>query len=255
MTNNFQQPIQNQTQYDRLPLPSKGIVYTPIDPSQPVDSVEVTYLTTFDEAIMTSQNLLASGTMPDELVKRKTKLNFNFDDLTEGDQLAILLWLRATMDSNYKLTLLDPIDNKPFTIMYDLSQIKVKEPVAMPDVNTKLFDFTLPKSKKVVRFCLLAMKHKQVIRNREQNAPKDGYNRYNIYRLETQIQSIDNITDKFDILSEIERMHLNDSRALLKYIDEVTPSMDLNVEVKAPSGAMVKTTLPLGLEFFFPSNT
>lgn len=234
-------------------MPSRGILYTPINPNEPVDIAEVTYLTTFDESIMTSQNLLASGTMPEELVKRKCKLNFAFDELIEGDQLAILLWLRATMDENYKLTLIDPADGKPFTYMYNLAQIGVKELKAQPDANTKLFDFVLPKSKRTVRFNLLAMKHKPVIRSREQTAPKDGFNRYNIFKLESLIASIDDITDKLDISREIEKMHLSDSRALLKYIDEVTPSMDLNIEVPAPSGAKVKTTLPMGVEFFFPS--
>ena len=110
-----EQVVQNQQNpyaefepaFDVLPLPSKGIFYPQVD-GKTVDTIKVYHLTAEDESIMTSPNLIRSGNLLDVLLEKKCKCAIPVNKLLVGDRLAILIYLRATMEQMYKVELTDP---------------------------------------------------------------------------------------------------------------------------------------------------
>ena len=86
------QPQMNQP-YDLIPLPSEGKLY----PNKK-KRVKLAYLTTADENILTSPNLVESGDFLEILINRKLlEPSLRYKDLLPGDRNAIMIWLRATV--------------------------------------------------------------------------------------------------------------------------------------------------------------
>ena len=109
--------------FDVIPLPSKGKVY-----KNKKESIRFSYMTTADENILTSPNLLQSGEFLEILINRKIlEPSIRYKDLLPGDRNAIMLWLRATAYGEmYPVTLLDEFD-EPFDTEINLNELKTIE--------------------------------------------------------------------------------------------------------------------------------
>ena len=118
--------------YDVVELPTKGIYY-----KNKKKTVKVAYLTAADENILSSQNLINTGKVIEELLKRKVlDKDLSVDEIVEEDRQAILIFLRNTaFGSEYTLTATDPKTNQEFSIEIDLSEIKIKEFQLVEDTN------------------------------------------------------------------------------------------------------------------------
>jgi len=251
-----QQPQQPQSQsvsleipYDIIPLPSKGLLYPGRKPT-----IEVEYLTAMDENILTSPNLLQSGKFVDVLLKRKIRPNqVNYQDLLVGDRNSIIIWLRATgYGEKYPVTIQTP-EGDEFETEVDLTTLKQKEIGAEPDENG-LFDFTLPQSKKRIKFRLLTAKDEDELTKREesQQKRKAEFSDTLTHKLGTHIMSVDGRTDKEWIHNFVRVMPARDSLELRKYINKIEPGVDLSITVEGPGGDPVDTFLVLGPDFFWP---
>ena len=141
---------QFNTAFDVIPLPSEGKIYKNKKPA-----VKVAYMTTADENILTSPNLLQSGEFLEILINRKLlETDLRYKDLHIGDRNAIMLWLRATSYGEmYAVTLYDE-DNVAFDTEIDLTSLKTKKLNVEPD-SEGYFDFQLPVSKANIKFKLL----------------------------------------------------------------------------------------------------
>ena len=88
----YSDPSQANIPYDLVPLPSKGMFY-----SKPIDKVKVTYLTAADENLLSSPNLVQSGNLIDELLRRKIiGGDIKVEEMLECDKQAVLIFLRNT---------------------------------------------------------------------------------------------------------------------------------------------------------------
>jgi len=140
-----------QASYDLIPLPSKGECY-----KNKMGKLPVAYLTAYDENMIIAPNLYRDNLIIDTILKEKV-LNDTIDvgDLLEGDRDAIILFLRANGYGNeYPITATDGETGEEFNATVDLSQLKFKEFNLKGDDNG-WFDFTLPVSKKEVKFRFL----------------------------------------------------------------------------------------------------
>jgi hypothetical protein len=163
-----------------------------------------------------------------------------------GDRLALLIFLRVTMDNIYRIE----VDGQYAD--FDLTTLKLKEINIKPNENNE-FDFLLPKSKKRVTFRLMTGEDEIEIRmaamKMSSNAPLSK-----IIRLERLITSVDGEKDKMVISAFVKQMNIVDANNLIKYMSDVTPSFDLDIEVISPvTGKLKKQSLELTSEFFFPS--
>lgn len=137
--------------YDKIPLPSKGQCY-----SKKKESIPVAYLTAYDENMIIAPNLYRDNKILDVMLKEKVLSNeIDPGDMIEGDREAIILFLRATGYGNeYPITATDGATGKEFETVIDLSELKYKEFNLVGDENG-WFDFKLPVSKKNIKFKFL----------------------------------------------------------------------------------------------------
>ena len=237
-----QQEVRIEVPYDVIPLPSKGKLYPGKNPT-----IEVEYLTAMDENILTSPNLLQTGKFVDVLLKRKIRPG------QVGDRNAIIIWLRATgYGEKYPVSIQTP-EGEEFDSEVDLTKLKQKEIGAEPDANG-FFDFTLPQSKKKIKFRLLTAKDEDDLQKREdaQRKRKSEVLDTLTHKLGTHIMSIDGRTDKEWIHNFVRVMPARDSLELRKYINKIEPGVDLAITVEGPGGDPVDSFLVLGPDFFWP---
>ena len=151
--------IDSNVQYDIIPLPSKGECY-----KGKYDRIAVSYLTAYDENLITSPNLYKDGLVIDFLLKHKVlDKSINVDELCSGDVDAITLFLRATSyGPEFPIIVRDPKSGEQIETTVDLSELKIKEFTLVGDENGH-FEFTLPVSKDVVKFRYLTRKDEKML--------------------------------------------------------------------------------------------
>ena len=244
-------PDEYKVPYDVIELPSQGLLY----PNKK-SSVKVEFLTAYDENVLTSPNILASGKLVDVLIERKVKdLGFDHKLLLEGDRMAILIFLRVSaFGENYIQPVVHPISKKIVEGEIDLSKLEQKKLTVKPDENG-LFDFLLPKSNKNIKFRFLSGKDEEEInllddelmeRNKSEVSSKTTL------RLERSIMSIDGERDKIKISNVLKTLPLLDIRSLNKYVTEIEPGMNFNVTARTPGGESVNTFLRVNKNLFWP---
>lgn len=236
--------------FDVIPLPSEGKLY-----KNKKSSIKVAHMTTADENILTSPNLLQSGEFLEILINRKILDNdIRYRDLHVGDRNAIMLWLRATSYGEmYKATFFDDTDDTQFEAEINLNDLKTKKLNVDPD-EEGYFEFVLPLSKKHLKFKLLTCGDLDDIerlteKDKEENSP---VNNVGTYILERQIVEVDGVRDKNFIREFIQTIRIKDVKELRDYINSIDCGVDLEIEVPTPRGGSIKTFLPLNIGFFWP---
>jgi hypothetical protein len=247
--NEISQP-QFNTSYDLIPMPSEGKLY-----KNKKANFKVSYLTTADENILTSPNLLQSGEFLEILINRKLlEQDIRYKDLHIGDRNAIMLWLRATSYGEmYPVTLIDDTTNQPFDTEINLNDLKFKNLGAEPDAEG-YFDFYLTQSKANIKFKLLTVGDVEEIeelnaKDKENNLP---VNNVTTYTLERQIVEVNGVRDRNYIREFVQNIRISDSKKLKEYINQIDCGVDLEIEVSTPGGGTMKTFLPLNVSFFWP---
>lgn len=236
--------------FDVIPLPSEGKLYKNKRPN-----VRVAYMTTADENILTSPNLLQSGEFLEILINRKLlEPELRYKDLHPGDRNAIMIWLRATgYGEMYPVTLLDDKD-VPFEAVVNLNDLKTKNLNVSPDAEG-LFDMTLPMSKAQIKFKLLNVGdieeiEKLVDADKVNNVP---VNNTTTYTMERTIVEVNGDRNKNSIKDFVSSLRIRDGKELREYIDSIDSGIDLDITVGTPGGGSIKTFLPLNLGFFWPN--
>ena len=242
------QPQMNQP-FDVLPLPSEGKLY-----QGRKSSVKVAYLTTADENILTSPNLVESGDFLEILINRKLlEPNIRYKDLLPGDRNAIMIWLRATgYGEMYPVQIYDEISDEPFDTEIDLSKLNTIKLNIEPD-SDGLFSFILPLSKANVRFKLLTVGdidrlEKIVLANKD-----NIINEEQTLILQNQLVEINGNRDRNFINDFVNNLRVMDSQKLRDYIKSIDCGVDMNITVRTPGGGSIKTFLPLTTKFFWPN--
>ncbi len=243
------QPNYNST-YDVIPLPSEGRLNrgTP-------SSIKVGYMTTSDENILTSPNILESGRFLDILINRKIlEPSLRYKDLHIGDRNAIMIWLRATgYGEMYPVTLFDEND-VPFETEINLNELRTKKLGAEPDTEG-LFDFQFPLCRARVKFRLMTCGdvddiEKMVEMDKSRGVPLDNTS---IYTMERVIVEVNGDRTRETIKAFANSIRIGDAKKFNEYVDSIESGIDLNIEVRTPGGGSIKTFLPLNLKFFWPN--
>ena len=240
------QPQMNQP-YDLIPLPSEGKLY----PNKK-KSVKIAYLTTADENILTSPNLVESGDFLEILINRKLlDPSLRYKDLLPGDRNAIMIWLRATgYGEMYPITIYDNEGN-PFDTEINLSELKTVNLTVDPEEDG-LYSFVLPVSKNRIRFRLLSIGEMEELEAEADSRKDDFVNSESTMILEAQIVSINDNKDRAFISDYVENMRVLDAKKLRDYMGTINCGIDMNISVKSPNGEIVNTFLPLTTKFFWP---
>jgi hypothetical protein len=237
--------------FDVIPLPSKGKTY-----KNKKENIKIAYMTTADENILTSPNLLQSGEFLSVFINRKIlDPNLRYEDLIMGDRNAIMIWLRATgYGEMYPITVLDN-DNEVFDVEFNLNDLKIKELSVEPD-EEGLFDYELKLSKAHIKFKLLTMGEIEAVERIILKEKEDGVpvNNQTIYFMERMIVQVNGSRDKGYIKDFVASMRINDAKGFNEYVEEIDCGVDMNITVGTPGGGSVDTFLPLNFKFFWPNS-
>ena len=152
--------IDPNAQFDVIQLPSNGQCY-----KSKVDRVPVSYLTAYDENIITSPNLYKDGLVIDYLLKNKVESDdIKVEDLVSGDADAIILYLRATSyGADFPIVVMDPETGEQIDTTVDLTTLKPREFKLVGDENG-YFDYETPFRHDKVKFRYLTRKQERQLR-------------------------------------------------------------------------------------------
>ena len=245
---------------ERIPLPSQGTIYGKDSNLYGKEFLEIKAMTAREEDILTSRALIQQGVVMTRLIESCIiDKNISVDNLITGDRNALMVSVRITgYGTAYNSSVDCPECGENTKEAFDLSQLEIKrldiEPVS-PGEN--LFEFTLPVTKKVVKFKFLTGKDERERSVSEERRTKIfGKNpvESNVTsRLEQSIVAIDDVEDRNKIKSFISNMPALDSRRLRTYMDKNEPGIDMRVWLECKScGEHSKVGLPIGTEFFWP---
>ena len=240
------------TSYEIVKLPSKGLFY-----KNKISEINVEYMTSKDEDLLTTPSLIENGTVLDILLKRKIKSKgVVIDDLLAGDRNAIILFLRSSSyGSTYSVQVPDPRTNVVFKTEVDLLKLRYKKVKEQPDVEGH-FTVKIPMRKKTVEFRLLTSGEETMLfRQAEayQEAMSLEFSEYSTLKLKSHIISIDGKTDRAYINKFIDAMPALDALTIRRKIIDVSPDVDMEYEFKAKDGYKFNAQLSVGIDFFFPS--
>jgi hypothetical protein len=241
------QPQFNQP-FDVIPLPSEGKLY-----KTKKKGVKVAYLTTADENILTSPNLVESGEFLEILINRKLlEPDLRYKDLVPGDRNAIMIWLRATgYGEMYPILAYDEND-EPFETEVNLSDLKTVNLSVEPE-SDGLFTYELPLSKKTVRFKMLTVGELENLEKLVEENKDNPINEEQTLILENQLVEIDGNKDRAYIKEFANSMRVGDAQGLRNYIAKIECGIDMNIDVRTPGGGSINMFLPITPRFFWPN--
>jgi hypothetical protein len=232
--------------HDVVELPSKGLYY-----KNKKSGVKIGYLNATDEDVLSSgvkNNNLLITLLRNKLYEPEIKP----EDLLDGDIEAILIFLRNTsFGPEYTINLMDPATGKMFQHTFIIDEVNFKKPKTTPNEDGT-FTTTLPRTGAIVKLRLLTLGDKSKITDMETKYPKGRIAPTTIWTLQEQIIELNGETDRGKIIEFIQNMPIMDSKYIKRFISQNEPGLDLTLEVIAPSGENVSTSITFGVDFFRP---
>jgi hypothetical protein len=239
-----------------IDLPSKGLIYPE---SSPLSSgtIELKYMSAKEEDILTNANFIEKGIVIDKLLQSMiVNKKIDYSELISGDKNAILFAARILgYGSEYEIEITDKY-NKRIPVKINLSQLEnkpLKEELFTSGKNE--FTFILPQSKVTVTFKLLSSKDEIEIENElkglKKAFPNDSFEITT--RLKHQIIAINGDDSQDKTRYFVDNMLITDSRALRKYINEITPDLELTFSYEDSKGDIVEgVSIPMNINFLYP---
>lgn len=243
-------------------LPSQGKVYPENNPLSS-GTIEMKYMTAREEDILTSANLIKQGIVLDKLMQSMIVSPINYNDLIIGDKNAIMIAARVLgYGKDYEVEVTCPKCSKDSKVEVDLTKLPEKSiPETVIQKNNNAFEFTLPKSGRVVTFKLLSHGDEKSIQSEldaiKKAAKKDSIDPELSTRLRYGIVSIDGVTDRKYINDTVENQILAiDSKALRKYIKDIAPDVKFEIDFVCEhcSHEEEALTFLIDTNFFWPKS-
>ena len=238
-----------------IDLPSEGKVYPKVSPLSS-GQLELKYMTTREEDILMSENLIKKGIVIDKLLDSLiiTK-GVKQDDLILGDKNAVLVASRIlAYGPEYTVEVTNPNDvDEKVEHTFDLSKCPFKELSKDVDYSDNSFDFTTPVGKNKLKFKLLTGADETLIEKDIKQSSKFGVSSDITTRLRYTVTEVDGDTKSSTINEFTQNLLARDSVALRGYIRDIAPDIDLTSEVEI-GGETVSVSVPLTVEFFWPQS-
>ena len=238
-----------------IDLPSEGKVY-PKDSPLADGKIELKYMTTKEEDILMSQNLIKKGVVIDKLLDSLIVTpNVKQTDLLLGDKNAILVAARIlAYGPEYTVKIPNPQNSdQEIEHTFDLTECPFKKLTKGVDYSGNSFDYTTEIGKNKIKFKLLTGKEEELIENEIKQSAKYGYDSEVTTRLRYTITEVDGDSKPDTITSFSQNMLARDSVALRKHIQDLTPDIELTQKIEL-GGETVSVSIPLTVEFFWPKS-
>ena len=236
---------------ETIELPSKGLLY-PTDSELAKGTIEIKYMTAKEEDILTNDNYIKQGTVIDKLLQSLIVTKINYNKLLLVDKDAVMIAARILgYGKDYSFT----YDYDKVTIdLTELEDKKFNEKLISPGKNE--FSYELPHSKTNITFKLLTGEDDKKIEREIKGLKK--INKQDSSEITTRLKHIIMSVDGDNTPATIRKFVDNyliakDSRSLRKYIESISPGIDLKFDYETPLGDIEEdVTLPIGVTFFWP---
>ena len=238
-----------------IDLPSEGKVYSKESPLSS-GKLELKYMTTREEDILMSENLIKKGIVIDKLLDSLIVTNgVKQEDLVLGDKNAVLVASRIlAYGPEYTVEVTNPNDlEEKVEYTFDLSKCPFKELSKDVDYSGNEFQFTTPVGKNKLKFKLLTGADEALIEKDLKQSSKYGVSSDITTRLRYTVIEVDGDSKPDTINGFTQNLLARDSVALRNYIRDISPDIDLTSEVEI-GGEAVDVNIPLTVEFFWPSS-
>ena len=238
-----------------IDLPSGGKLY-PKDSPLAEGKLELKYMTTKEEDILMSENLIKKGVVIDKLLDSLiVTQGVKQEDLVLGDKNAVLVAARIlAYGPEYTCEVTNPNNfEQKVEHTFDLSECPFKESLDGVDYTDNSFDYTTPVGKNKIKFKLLTGVEEKLIEKDLEQSKKVGYNSEITTRLRYTITEVDGDNKPETISVFSQNMLARDSAKLRNYIQEISPDIDLSSEIEI-GGETVSVSIPLTVEFFWPQS-
>ena len=245
---------ENKFPTEVIDLPSQGKVY-PKDSPLAKGKLELKYMTTREEDILMSENLIKKGMVIDKLLQSLIVTEgVNQKELVLGDKNAVLVAARIlAYGPEYTVEVTNPNNiTEKVHHTFDLSKCPFKELPEDVNYEGNSFDYTMPIGKNNIKFKLLTGNEEQLITKDIEQATKVGYESAVSTRLRYMVTEVDGDTKQSTINDFTQNLLARDSSAFRKYVADISPDIDLTSEVEM-GGESVSVSIPLTVEFFWPS--
>jgi hypothetical protein len=125
---NYEKTLKTKVPPILVSLPSKGLVYPKSSPLH-AGTIEMRYMTAYDEDILTNKSYIQNGIMFDKLLESLIVTpGVNPADITNFDRDGLIINARINAyGSSYPVIVTDPINNIDLKRTIDLSKLQVKK--------------------------------------------------------------------------------------------------------------------------------
>lgn len=242
-----------------VPLPSCGKVYPVNHPLHGKELVEIRPMTAREEDILTSKAYLKKGTVITELIKScLVDKTINPNDMLIGDRNALMVAIRITgygADYDAEVECNECSAKAPH--QFNLAGLPLQRLEIEPaQEGFNLFEFTLPYTKKVVKFKFLTGRDEEEIVATTEKQKKLGISNESTIttNLLYSIVSIDGIDDRAKIANFVKVMPARDSLALRNYVRDNEPGIRMRQDTSCPAcGHSEEVGMPITTGFLWPS--
>lgn len=242
-----------------VPLPSDGKVYPEGHPLHLKQTVMISSMTAAQENILTNRSLAKRGTLLTQLIQSCLRdRTVNAKEMLVGDRNTVMVALRASgYGPDYKVRVTCPECSEVSSQEFRLDELPIRRLEIDPiEMGQNLFAFTLPQSRKTVKFRFLTGADEEEIAIVQAQKKKSGVGpdgELVTSGLLQAIVAIDSVTDKAQISMALPRMPAYDSSTLRRYIQDNEPGMQLKGRMQCPHcGHVGEVDMPLGAGFFWP---
>ena len=241
---------------ETVTLPSKGLVY-PETSLLAKGEIEMRYMSSRDEDILTNINFIRQGTAIDKLLRSLIVTPIDIDDLVTGDKNAILFSARILgYGKDYPFKFRNEATGKDEEYTVDLTTLKEKEIDETLFVKGKNeFALTLPKSGTKIVFKLLTGKDEKAIETEIKGLQKASPNSSfeSSTRLKYMILAVNGQYDTLTVRDFVDNYMLApDSRELRRYYNSISPDIDTVVTIEKDGYVQEGVVIPIGINFFWP---
>jgi hypothetical protein len=245
---------------ESVPIPSRGIIYSPDTVMYKKDMVKIKAMTAREEDILASQAYIKEGTVIDNLMKSCImEQGFDSEQLILGDRNALLVAIRITgYGSDYNLNVRCNNCSEYNDIVVDLGSLEIKRLSIKPVAEgNNLFEFTLPVTKKKVQF-----KFSTAVDEKDKRHKKESFKKHSLgpisgdvtTALEYAIMTVDTVTDKNKIKHFVMNMPALDAKRLRDFMRKNEPGMKMESEFNCKHCAFHNEfAIPITTEFFWPT--
>lgn len=236
-------------------LPSKGRFYPEDHPLKGKEEIEIKFMTSHEEDLLTSKSLLKKGIAIDRVLQSLLVGKFDLDSLFICDKNALIIAARISgYGSDYTVKVLCPNCEETIENTFNLDELKIFEgDMKILDVNGQL-TIKLPKTQVEVGCRLLTGRDEKFLNQLMESKKRHKLPESFITdQLKMFVVSINGVVEQEEIYDFLEKMPSVDSRYLRKVYQNSIPSVDLTQKIMCSQcDTESEVMMPLGITFFWP---